>query len=132
MASEPEELLAANLAFYTAFAERDVEAMDAVWSKAATIACIHPGWSGLHGRDAVMESWRSILTSGQSPDISCSSASTYLFGNSAFVLCTEHLTDGDLVATNIFVREDGEWRMIHHHAGPGPPGATDVPQDRLN
>ncbi len=38
MASEPEELLAANLAFYTAFAEGDVEAMDAVWSKVATIA----------------------------------------------------------------------------------------------
>jgi hypothetical protein len=23
-----------------------------------------------------------------------------------------------LAATNVFVLEDGQWRMVHHHAGP--------------
>ena len=38
-------------------------------------------------------------------------------GSSAYVICYEKVTNGVLIATNIFVREDGAWRMIHHHAG---------------
>ncbi|WP_276603288.1 nuclear transport factor 2 family protein [Nannocystis pusilla] len=35
-----------------------------------------------------------------------------------YVICAQTIGDTELVATNIFVREDGEWKMVHHHAGP--------------
>jgi hypothetical protein len=40
----------------------------------------------------------------------------------AFVVCVETLSGGRLAATNVFVREGGEWRIVHHHAGPIAPG----------
>jgi len=37
----------------------------------------------------------------------------------ALVLCREVLAgQGVLAATNLFVREAGAWRMVHHHSGP--------------
>jgi hypothetical protein len=59
MAAEEREVLAANAAFYEAFAERDMEGMDALWSPRDDVACVHPGWEGISGRSGVMTSWRS-------------------------------------------------------------------------
>ena len=36
-------MLFANEAFYRAFADRDMAAMDGVWAVHAPVACIHPG-----------------------------------------------------------------------------------------
>jgi len=36
-------------------------------------------------------------------------------------VCYEVLEGGFLAATNVFVREDGAWRMVHHQAGASPP-----------
>ncbi len=115
--TDEDEVLAANAAFYAAFAASDAEAMDAVWARRAPVACVHPGWEALVGRDSVMESWRRILRGGSSP-ITCTGAVAHLLGEAAFVTCLERLPGGALVATNCFVREDGRFRMVHHHAGP--------------
>ena len=123
---DDEAVLAANRAFYQAFRARDFAAMDALWARAAPVACIHPGWAALIGRDAVMASWRDIL--GQPTAIACQAERVLLFGDSACVLCHELLDGGDdpdaglLVASNLFVREDGGWRLVHHHAGGVAPG----------
>ena len=61
MTADERAVLAANAAFYRAFAERDVAAMDALWARSTPVACIHPGWQVLNGREAVMASWRGIL-----------------------------------------------------------------------
>jgi ketosteroid isomerase-like protein len=118
MERDRDEVLAANTAFYRAFAARDVDAMDALWARHAPVACVHPGWHALSGRDAVMASWRGILRGPGAPDIACGDTSIHVFGESAFVVCAERLPDGELVATNVFVREEGAWRLVHHHAGP--------------
>ncbi len=118
MSSAHEDVLAANAAFYAAFAERNVKAMAQLWSDHAPIACIHPGWHALDGRDAVMASWRGILQGPGSPDIVCTDVTVHVCGDAAFVLCTEQLSGGMLVATNMFVREDDGWKLVHHHAGP--------------
>jgi ketosteroid isomerase-like protein len=113
---EEESVLAANAAFYAAFAAKDVAAMTAVWAQRAPVACIHPGWPALRGREAVLASWRSILSGPGSPPITCHDAAAHLLGDSAFVLCIERIPSVELIATNVFVREDGEWRLVHHHA----------------
>lgn len=120
------EVLAANRAFYDAFARRDLAAMDALWSRRMPVACIHPGWSPLRGRDQVMASWRAILGGGGAPAIRCSGATAHLVGDgAAYVVCVESVPGARLVATNLFVREDGHWRLVHHQAAPVARAARD-------
>lgn len=113
------DVLAANGAFYRAFSTGDYTAMDALWSRHKPVACVHPGWTALVGRDAVMATWRSILSGQDSTEVRCENASAHvLSADCAFVICEEHIGDGTLVATNTFVRESGRWKLVHHQAAP--------------
>jgi hypothetical protein len=125
--AERDALLRTNAAFYRAFAERDIEAMDELWAHATPVACIHPGWPALHGRDDVMASWRSILLGGEAPEIRCEQVEVTLLGEVGLVTCVERIEEDALAATNLFVLERGLWQIAHHQAGPmswpEPPGA---------
>ena len=118
MDAQDVDVLAANATFYEAINRRDIAHMDDLWARDAPLACIHPGWDALEGRDQVMQSWRSILGNPQSPRIEISEASPHVYGTTAFVVCVETLDGNALVATNVFVREGAVWRLVHHHAGP--------------
>ncbi|BDG05516.1 nuclear transport factor 2 family protein [Anaeromyxobacter oryzae] len=123
MSASELDVLEANAAFYRAFASGDADAMGSVWSEQHPVACIHPGWDVLDGRDRVLESWRGILESDNAPEVSCSVAEAHVLGDVAFVTCHEVIEEGGrLAATNVFVREDGTWRMVHHQATPIAPG----------
>jgi ketosteroid isomerase-like protein len=113
-----DEVLAANREFYRAFAARDLPAMEKLWAARAAVACIHPGWDALSGRAAVLQSWRDILGNPAAPRIRCRNETAISHGEIGLVLCHEVLPDGMLVATNLFVREDDAWKMIHHQASP--------------
>ena len=115
--TDSDAVLAANLEFYRAFAARDLAAMDGLWAKAALVACIHPGWPALVDREAVIESWRGILSNPEAPRIVCYDERVFLYGDTALVICEEELGGGTLIASNLFVREDGSWRLAHHQAG---------------
>lgn len=123
-------VLFANDAFYAAFATGDLAAMDALWARRAPVSCIHPGRAALDDRDAIMESWRGIFASPgggkrrEPPVIRCVRPAAFLLADFAWVACYEILPNGVLIATNIFAREDGAWRIVHHHASPAP--ATDA------
>jgi ketosteroid isomerase-like protein len=117
------EVLDANDAFYRAFAARDADAMAALWAEDHPVACVHPGSDVLVGRDAVLASWRAVLVPGGAPDLACSSAQAHVLGDVAFVTCHEVLRQGArLAATNVFARERGAWRLVHHQAAPIAPG----------
>lgn len=111
-------LLRANLHFYEAIGNGDIEAMDALWANQAPVACVHPGWPALHGRDEVLSSWRSILLGPAPPKILCVAPQASVLGEVGHVVCREELGDQTLVATNLFVREQSLWLIAHHHAGP--------------
>ncbi|HEX3860647.1 MAG TPA: nuclear transport factor 2 family protein [Stellaceae bacterium] len=130
-------VLAANLEFYRAFTTRDLVAMDTLWARHAPVACIHPGWPPLAGRDAVMQSWHNILANPESPRIVCYDEQVFLYGDTALVICEEEIGGGTLIASNFFVREDDAWRIVHHQAGQlvarRPQGRNERPQGtRLN
>jgi ketosteroid isomerase-like protein len=116
--TDSDAVLAANLEFYRAFAARDLPAMDALWARRAPVACLHPGWTALKDRDAIMESWTGILSNPDAPRIACFDEEVFLYGGDvALVLCEEELDGGTLAASNLFVRENDKWLIAHHHAG---------------
>ncbi len=109
-------VLAVNEAFYRAFAAGDYAAMEKLWS-AREATCIHPGWPPVSGRDKVMETWRGILAQPPRPPIRSVEPEVRLHDTAALVICWEAIGDLYLVASNLFVREDGVWRMVHHQSG---------------
>jgi len=113
-------VLAANQAFYTAFNQRDTYAMEHLWALEHRASCIHPGWAPLFGRQTIMASWRAIFGSPEPPRIEMTDAHALVMGSAALVTCIEHLGDATIVASNVFVQEGGEWRIVHHHGGPMP------------
>ena len=143
--SDTAELLFANETFYHVFRSRDLAAMEALWARHAPIACVHPGWHALNTREAVMESWEGILSNPEAPAVHCRGARGYLVGDFGpggrgpgglgIVICYEIVRRSVLTATNIFLREDGAWRMVHHHAGPcgtpPPEIAEDSPEESI-
>ena len=132
--SDTETLLFANEFFYRAFAGRNMQGLEEIWADAAMISCIHPGWNPVIGRIAVLESFRSILQGPNPPGVQCLAPRAMILGESAYVLCHEALGGHFLVATNVFVREGRQWRLFHHHAGPGgnPPKLAESATGPLN
>ena len=122
------EILEANQAFYRAFARRDLPAMASLWSVRVPVACVHPGWDALDGREQVLASFRAILEQATAPAVTCTLAQAHVVGESgtAFVTCHELVPGARLVATNHFIREDGTWRLFLHHATPMAPGQARV------
>lgn len=118
-----EALLFANDQFYLAFNNSDYDLMEALWARRSPVICIHPGWPALTDLESVLESWGRILAGPESPQISHDNAQVFDYGQYACVVCYESVGDNRLVATNAFVEEDGEIRMVLHQAG----GCADAP-----
>ena len=114
------QVLEVNRAFYHAFSAGDFLTVKQTWSRSDQITVIHPGSVALHGYEAVMASWELIFKNSGPHEIKCTNERVYLTAASAYVVCNEVFLEGQLVATNIFVIEDGLWRMVHHQAGPCP------------
>lgn len=114
----------AQLEFYDAFSRGDIDAMERVWSTQSHVRCVHPGMSSIEGREAVMDSWRQIFSSGGGGEknnfaIEPSRAQIEICGLTAICSCIEETEGGgELEALNIYKREAGNWRMTLHMAGP--------------
>lgn len=108
----------ANEAFYLAFETKDLKAMSHIWCEQGDPVCLHPGWPTLIGREAILESWRGILTNPHQSQVSFFDARVSLINDeSAAVVCYEKTDDQIMVATNVFRVEGGRPRMYIHQAG---------------
>jgi ketosteroid isomerase-like protein len=122
-----EEVTRANQAFYEAFESLDVARMDRIWANQEYVTCIHPGWTLRVGWPAVRDSWVLIFNNTFSMKFELSEIQVQVAGDLAWVICTEHLTarqssdegmHSQVLATNLFERMNGEWKLIHHHGSP--------------
>jgi ketosteroid isomerase-like protein len=113
-------VLRANASFYRAFTRGDFQAMSALWAQHAPVSCFHPGSTLLRGRQNVLASWRQIIAEPAPFEMRCDHPDVQLFGALAIVTCYEGNGEqpAHLAATNVFVLEAGDWRMVHHQAGP--------------
>jgi ketosteroid isomerase-like protein len=122
--SEAADVEEANARFYRAFETLDIAEMDQVWAHAEHARCVHPGWPLLSGWDAVRSSWETIFANTEEMRFTLSDVNVNVSGPLAWVTCTENIlsdvqgrvTVTSILATNLFERADGGWRLIHHHA----------------
>ena len=116
----------AEAAFYDAFERRDIESMMAVWADDEAIVCVHPMGSRLQGRAAIERSWRELFAGGAGLKFRLSDAQ-YSRDDTLSVHCLyENITYGPasqqrsrVIATNVYRRIAGGWRLVVHHATPG-------------
>lgn len=126
--TDEEKVLAANQRFYSALERLDLEAMEAVWLHEDWVACVHPGWELLVGWDEVQESWQRIFENTRRMQVGISDVTVRVEGGTAWVNCVEQVTSSFetgfstawVQATSIYVKRDGEWWLVHHHASPIP------------
>ncbi|MGV0034352.1 MAG: nuclear transport factor 2 family protein [Candidatus Azotimanducaceae bacterium WSBS_2022_MAG_OTU7] len=114
---DPAVIEFANDNFYLAFNSQNMTGMSDLWAVDSHCVCIHPGWAPILGREEVLESWGNIF-SGPDPGIQivCHNPRVLAQGELFSVICYEQLSAGWLVATNNFVIEAGNVRMVHHQA----------------
>ncbi len=115
--SDDAAVLAANAAYYRAFALDDFTEMSRLWADDG-ISCVHPGWPPLIGRQAVMESYREIMRNPGRDRVEHRNDQAIVTSGEGRVLCIEFVDGIALATTNCFRRIGGAWRMIHHQASP--------------
>lgn len=129
MTDDERAVAEANAAFYAAFEAKSIDAMGDAWARSSPVTCIHPGWTPLVGRDAVLASWAGIFRGTKTARFRLRDPRIFVSGSLAWVILVEELAleqasgeriHAQVLATNTFVREDGVFRMVHHQAGPAP------------
>jgi uncharacterized protein len=115
----------AEAGFYKALEVGDLDAMLAVWADDDGVVCIHPGGERLQGREAVAGSWRGMLA-GQ-PVMRFELEDVNYTGDAQLSVHTlrERISvngrpAGTALATNVYRRTEGGWRLLMHHTSPDP------------
>jgi len=138
---------AANDELYAAFESADLDRMEQLWVAgpyAASAVCVHPGWPALRGRGEVLRSWAVIMANTAYIQFFLTDIEIELAGDLAVVSCAENiltavgdaaeesssaLAGAKVVATNVFRRTEGHWRLWLHHGSPVLTPSTGSPGD---
>ena len=129
--SAEEEVRRASKQFYTALnrmANGDAGPMASAWSHEPEVTALHPIDGREIGWDAVKASFERFAQIAADGNIDLKDQLIHVDGDVAYELGVEQgecKLGGHPVAikhrvTNIYRREGGEWRMIHHHSDASP------------
>jgi ketosteroid isomerase-like protein len=127
--TDAEAVAEANRLFYAAFEARDLDAMGGVWEQSERATVTHPGWPTLRGWAEVAQSWERIFAHTPYIQFFLTDEEIRVQGDVAWVTLFENilqevgrsganLSEARVAATNVFVRQDGQWRMVLHHGSP--------------
>jgi ketosteroid isomerase-like protein len=115
---------ACECAFYEAFREGDLIAMQQIWSGGTDIICIHPARAPISGRRAVMQSWQDILGATGGVDVRFECRHRARADRLAVHVGIETIGTQDddepalVTVTNVYELTEEGWKMGAHHAGP--------------
>lgn len=124
----------AEAAFYNAFMKRDLEAMMAVWADDERVSCVHPMGAAHTGQAAVRRSWQGVFRNSPPMKFLIEERSLVQDGGFAVHVVLEHIRVGQgppgppVVATNVYRLTPDGWRMVLHHASPGPAPKKTAPK----
>ena len=125
--SAEDEVRAAADRFYAALngiLNGDAGPMAKIWSQSADVTAMHPIGGRQVGWDQVWGSWQQVAEIASGGSVALRDRLVRVVGDAAYELGTEHV-DATLAGTpvrrevrvtNIYRRETGAWRIVHHHA----------------
>lgn len=127
MAASEDAVREASDRFYEALAEMangDAGSLSEVWSHRDDVTTMHPIGGREVGWDAVEESWASVANLSEGGEVTRADQLLRVGEDLAYELATERVSmslagehlDGEYRATNVYRLEDGEWKVVHHHA----------------
>ncbi len=107
-----------------------IEAMSDAWHHTENVTSRHPIDEWSVGWDLVRTTWEIASTVGR-PDRGGGALlgmQTHIYGDVAYVTTSYQIAPswgGDkIMCTNVLLKKDGAWKIIHHHADPSPAMAT--------
>lgn len=108
-------------AFYDALARGDLHGLMSLWADDDEIVCIHPGGPRTTGVPAVRRAWAIVLAGRL--DIRARSIQRYETLTTSVSSVIEEISVADdenvrCIATHVFVKSAGGWRIILRHASP--------------
>ena len=129
--STEDEVRQASAQFYAALnrmANGDSSSMADVWSHSAFVTAMHPIGGREVGWDAVRASFEQVAQLASDGDVELKDQLVQVAGDIAYEMGTEQgrLTLGGHQATiehrvtNIYQRQAGGWKMVHHHTDTSP------------
>jgi uncharacterized protein (TIGR02246 family) len=122
---------AASSQFYAALnsvVNGDAGPMAEIWSQGADATTMHPIGGRQVGWDQVRVSWQQVAAIASEGRVTLGDQLVRVVGEAAYELGTEHVAmtlagrsvRGEVRVTNIYRREGGAWRIVHHHADASP------------
>lgn len=133
--SAENEVRKASEQFYAALnrmANGDSSSMADIWSHSATVTTMHPIGGREVGWEEVKGPWEQVAQLSSGGQVKLSDQLIQVSGDMAYEVGTEQgqfTLAGEQVSiehrvTNIYRRENGTWKIVHHH--------TDVSQKMLD
>jgi ketosteroid isomerase-like protein len=127
---DAEAIKAANTGFYAALSARDLAALDRVWDhKGQVFNIFGVSKTPMIGWNAVRTGYEDLYNRFSEISVNMPEPSIRQDGDCAVVIGVEtqnvRLPNGEsasalLPATNVFVKRDGRWLMVHHHSSRPP------------
>jgi len=126
-----DEVRAASATFYAALNTMlagDASALSEIWSHSDTVSTLHPIGRREIGWDAVRESFEEVARGSTGGHVEITDQLIRVVGDVAWEIGVEHaqfavggtpLTVNSRF-TNIYCRENGTWKIVHHHGDKSP------------
>jgi ketosteroid isomerase-like protein len=133
--ADEDQVHAASQRFYAALNRMlggDASSLGEIWSHGASATTMHPIGGREIGWDQVRNSFEQVARLAQGGQVALEDQFIQIAGDTAYelgvergelTLAGEHIAIGGRV-TNIYRRESGAWKIVHHH--------TDVAQAMLD
>ena len=129
--STEDQVRKASEQFYAALnrmANGDVSSMADIWSHSAAVTTMHPIGGREVGWDEVRGPWAQVAELASGGQVKLSDQLIQVSGDMAYEVGTEQgqfTLAGEQVSikqrvTNIYRREAGGWKIVHHHADISP------------
>ena len=113
-------------AFYAAMQTGNLDKLMACWADEDDIVCVHPGGARLVGAGAIRESFEAIFAQGAIPVMSMDvkkvesmACAMHSVLERIQVVLPEGVSEGFVIATNVYHQTPQGWRLVVHHASPG-------------
>ena len=128
--TDADAIKAANEGFYAALSTRDAGALDRVWDHEGQVFNIFGvskapmvGWTAVkNGYENLFKRFPELSVSMADPSIRQDADSAVVVGveTQKARLTSGEATSALLPATNVFVKRNGRWLMVHHHSSRPP------------